>query len=386
MSTGHQRNGYELVVVGGGIFGLSIAWEAGRRGRRTLLLERRQIPNPIAASYGPSRKIRSTYVDPHYARLAREAMAAWREVEAALQTELFVPAGNLAFTSLDEQPHLDALEAVAAQVGAAVRVLDRRQLQIEFPQLKRARRGLLETEAGFLRATACVEAIQALAVRQGVEFATEREVVAVEPSGSDLVVRAGQETYRAEQVVLAGGGWSACLLPELGQALWQCQQGILYLRGVPEAFSRPSFAAFSCPDAGYYGFPSEPGVGLKVAQHSLGQPLDDPDFDRTSTPPGFTQGVRAFLAEELGLDLDDYQATYDSCMYNLSPGNDFLLDFYPKLPGLFIATAGSGHGFKFGSILGQIVLDRLDGLSSDRWQPQFSYEAFRSAEATARPL
>src|SRR5439155_16017330 len=103
---------YGLVVVGGGIFGLSTAREAGQRGRRTLVLERRSIPNPIAASYGPSRKIRSTYLDPHYARLAHEAMAAWRQVEAEVGAELFVQCGNLAFTSLDDPAssgHLNAL-------------------------------------------------------------------------------------------------------------------------------------------------------------------------------------------------------------------------------------------------------------------------------------
>src|SRR5919201_1395127 len=108
MSDGRSGAVFDLIVVGGGIFGLSVAWEAGRRGRRTLVVERRSIPNRIAASYGPSRKIRSTYLDPHYARLAREAMAGWRQIEAQLGRELYLPVGNLSFTTLDEQPHLDA--------------------------------------------------------------------------------------------------------------------------------------------------------------------------------------------------------------------------------------------------------------------------------------
>jgi glycine/D-amino acid oxidase-like deaminating enzyme len=73
-------------------------------------------------------------------------------------------------------------------------------------------------------------------------------------------------------------------------------------------------------------------------------------------------------------------------MYNLSRSNDFLLDFHPRRPGLFVATAGSGHGFKFGSIVGQIVLDRLDGVASDRWSPLFSYDHFSGAAAAARLL
>src|ERR1700693_2340688 len=73
---------FDLIVVGGGVFGLSTALEAGRRRRQTLVVDRGVVPNPISASYGPSRKIRSTYLDPHYTRLALEAMAGWRRRKA----------------------------------------------------------------------------------------------------------------------------------------------------------------------------------------------------------------------------------------------------------------------------------------------------------------
>ena len=87
-----------------------------------------------------------------------------------------------------------------------------------------------------------------------------------------------------------------------------------------------------------------------------------------------------------GLDPADYRVTYDSCMYNLSTSTDFLLDFHPDMPGVFLATAGSGQGFKFGSILGKIVLDRLDGVPSERWAHQFSSEFFRTAASRPRLL
>ncbi len=77
---------FDLIVVGSGVFGFGAALEAGRR--RTLVVDRRVVPNPMAASFGPSRKIRSTYLDAHYTRLALEAMAAWRQIEAETGAEL----------------------------------------------------------------------------------------------------------------------------------------------------------------------------------------------------------------------------------------------------------------------------------------------------------
>ena len=377
---------FDLIVVGGGVFGLSTALEAGRRRRSTLLVEQHSVPNPISASYGPSRKIRSTYLDAHYTRLALEAMAGWRQIEAETGAELYVAAGNLNVSDAEADAHLDTLGTNARRGGAKIRWLDARDLRREFPQFRRGRRALLEEEAGFLRATDCVAGLRGLAEKHGVEFATGLDA-AVERGSSDVEVRTDAATYRAPQVVVAAGGWSNRLLPELGRALWQCQQGIMYLEGVPATFCRPAFIPYSGADTGFYGFPAEPGrTGFKLARHLVTDPIDDPDFDRRTTPRGFLEAAGGFLREWFGLDPRDYRVSYESCMYNLSTSTDFLLDFHPDMPGVFLATAGSGHGFKFGSVLGRIVLDRLDGVASDRWTPQFSYQSFVTAGSRPRLL
>lgn len=377
---------FDLIVVGGGVFGLSTALEAGRRRRQTLVVDRRAVPNAIAASYGPSRKIRSTYLDPHYTGLALEAMAGWRQIEAETGKELYVAAGNLNVSHGEADAHLDTLEANARRGGAKVRWLDAGDLRREFPQFRRGHRALLEVDAGFLRATDCVTALRELCERHGVRFATGDDA-SIARGGDRVEVRTDTATYHAPQVVAAAGGWSRRLFPELGRALWQCRQGIMYLEGVPQAFCRPAFIPYSGADTGFYGFPADPGrAGLKVARHLVTDPIDDPDFDRRTPPPGFVEAAHEFVRTWLDLDPGQYRATYESCMYNLSTSNDFLLDFHPDVPGVFLATAGSGHGFKFGSVLGRIVLDRLDGIESDRWTPQFSYESFVTASSRPRLL
>ena len=385
MSTALTDDRFDLLVVGGGVFGLGTALEAGRRGRRALVLERGPIPNRVAASYGPSRKIRAAYTDPRYAALAREAIDGWRRIEQETGTELLVQSGNLVYTTLDEQPQLDALDAVAREVDTPVERLDGPQLAARFPQFRGAKRALLETEAGFLHASACVAALRELAERHGGVVATGQEVVEVraEPDGVVAATAEG-ERFRAERAVLAPGGWAGRLVPELADLLTQTQLGLLYLADVPPAFRSPRFPAFACPDSGFYGFPAHGGEAMKVAQHVAGEPVATPDFDRSTTPPGFLDATRAFLREGLGLDPDAYPARAESCMYNLTPSADFLLDFHPADPRLFVATGGSGHGFKFGSVIGAVVMDRLDDIGSDRWSPQFSWAHVTGGQAVGR--
>ena len=385
MATLSTRDRFDLLVVGGGVFGLGTAAEASRRGIRTVVVERGPIPNRVAASYGPSRKIRSTYTEPHYAALAREAMAAWRQVERETGAELYIPSGNLAYTALDAQPYLDELEAVGRSIGASIERLDGAQVRARFPQFKRAKRALLETDAGFLRASACVDALRALAEHAGAVVLAEREVTGVE-SGDDgvVVATADGDALTGERAVLAVGGWSKRLLPELEPTLVQTQQGIMYLADVAPELRYPAFPAFSCPDEGFYGFPAWGADAFKVAQHIHGEPVATPDFDRDTTPPGFVEGTRAFLREHLGIDPDRVPVRAESCMYNLSPSSDFLLDFHPRDRRIFVATGGSGHGFKFGSVIGSVVLERLLGEPARRWHPLFSWERVTGGTALAR--
>jgi len=360
MSTASSTSVFDLLVVGGGAFGLGTAAEAARRGRRVAVIERGPLPNPIAASYGPSRKIRSTYTEPHYAALAREAMAAWRQIERETGAELYLAVGNLAYTALDVQPHLDALEAVSRQIGA---------------------------DAGFVRASACIEALRVVAERAGATILPERETVAIDLDGAEVVVAtAAGERFRGDRVVLAMGGWSKRLLPELGDVLTQTKQGIMYLASVPDAFRSPALPAWGCSDDGVYGFPAWKSDPFKIAHHTQSPAVDSPDFDRMTTPAGFEDDMYAFLRDHLGIDPDASPVRAESCMYNLSPTSDFLVDFHPNDPRLLVATGGSGHGFKFGSVIGAVVMDRLDNIASTRWNPIFAWDHVVKAPVPAGRL
>lgn len=378
---------FNLLVVGGGAFGLGTAAEAARRGRRVAVIERGPLPNPIAASYGPSRKIRSTYTEPHYASLARKAMRQWREIERQTGDDLYLAVGNLGFTALDEQPQLDLLEAVSRQIGADIELLDQATLRARYPQFKLAKRAILERDAGFVRASACIESLRIVAERAGATILPEREITAIDLDGPAVEVRtAGGERFQGERAVLAMGGWSKRLLPELTDVLTQTKQGIMYLASVPEQFHSPTMPSWGCTDDGFYGFSAWRSDPFKIAHHIQAEQVETPDFDRMTTPPGFVEGAYAFLREHFGIDPSSTSIRAESCMYNLSPTSDFLVDFHPQDARLLVATAGSGHGFKFGSVIGSVVMDRLDDVAGDNWSPIFGWDAVVKAPAPAGRL
>jgi glycine/D-amino acid oxidase-like deaminating enzyme len=302
-------------------------------------------------------------------------MTAWRQIERETGAELYLPVGNLAFSTLDDQPLLDELEAVSRQIGADIEVLDEAAVRVRYPQFRLARRALLERDAGFVRASACIEALRVVAERAGAVILPERETVAIDLDGPNIVVAtADGARFSGERAVLALGGWTKRLLPELTNTLTQMQQGIMYLAEVPEAFRTPAFPAWGCSDNGIYGFPSWKSDPFKIAHHTQTPPVDSPDFDRSSTPEGFVETMEAFLREHFGIDPATTPIRTDSCMYNLSPTSDFLIDFHPRDPRLLVATGGSGHGFKFGSVIGSAVMDRLDDVASTRWNPIFAWD------------
>jgi glycine/D-amino acid oxidase-like deaminating enzyme len=185
--------------------------------------------------------------------------------------------------------------------------------------------------------------------------------------------------------VVAVGCWSRTLVPDLAPSLTVARQGIAYVGGVPRAYRVGPFVPFGMIGDGYYGFPADGRVGLKLAFHDVEEVVEDPDFDRGTVSPTFVQRTEWFLRTVLRLPPERYPVTYASCAYNLSPGGDFLIDHHPAMPGLLIATAGSGHGFKFGSVIGRVIADRLEGVPTNGWWDSFSFQGLARQPAAVLP-
>lgn len=377
------RDGHDLIVVGAGVFGASTAWEAARRGLDVLVLDRSRLPNPAAASTGPSRKIRSTYDNPAYSRLVIEAMAAWDQLQHDSGETLYLRLGNLVYTTLDGHPTLDAFQAASENAGGTIERLGTADLRARFPQFRRARQATFERDAGVLRATAATGAIGRMARAAGVTIKEAAPVAHLDLDGTaPAVVLDDGERLTAPRIVVAAGAWTARLVPGLGPAVTLKRQGLAYLPDLPGWFDERSLSPFSEVETVFYGFPRIGDDPVKIGWHSYGEVTTDPDVDREHATPPFLAGVMAFLSDHFGLEIPRDRIVGASCLYDMTPTSDFLVDFVPGSSTVLVATGGSGHSFKFGSVIGRVIMDRLDG-TAGAWFPELSWDHVTGSRSVA---
>lgn len=376
----------DLVVVGGGVFGLATALEAAGRGLDVVVLDRGRFPDASAASVGPSRKLRSTYLEPGYSELVVKAMAAWERLERDTGATILLRLGNLVYSVNDDHPTLDAFQAASERAGGRIERLDAAELRARFPHFRRARAAIFEPAAGMLRATVGTGAIRTAAMRAGVTILEEARVARLDLDGPEpAAVLADGRRMRAPRMVVAAGAWTAGLVPALRPAITLKAQGLAYLHDLPASFDAAGFPPFSELETIFYGFPAWGEDPIKIGWHQYGEVTDDADTPRDEASPTFLAGVCRFLNEHLGLELAPDAIEGVTCLYDLTPTTDFVVDRLPGHPAVLVATGGSGHAFKFGPVIGRIAMDRLDS-TGDSWLPAFAWPVGASVINGARSV
>jgi glycine/D-amino acid oxidase-like deaminating enzyme len=172
------------------------------------------------------------------------------------------------------------------------------------------------------------------------------------------------DRFQAQIVIVAAGTWTHVLLPELGSVMRSVGQPVFHLRpNEPELFTAPSFTVFTADieRSGWYGFPLHPREGVvKVANHGPGVQLD-PERGARDVTPGDIRALRTFLAETFPALAAAPITSTRLCLYCDTLDEHFWIDRHPEKEGLVVAAGGSGHGFKFGPLLGSLIADVVEG-------------------------
>jgi sarcosine oxidase len=237
-------------------------------------------------------------------------------------------------------------------------LLDADEIMYRWPQwrLPDDVRGLYQAESGLVAAAKSNAAHQRLAQAYGATLRDNAPVTAVYPSGREISVEAGGETYTCEKLIIASGAWSNQLLAHFGYEMNLTvtkEQVTYYAAPNPAEFAPEQFPIWIWLDEPcFYGFPAFGEAGPKIAQDVGGQETTAKtrDFEVDGAAFGRTDAfLRHYLPSAHG------PVIYTkSCLYTLPPDRDFVLDTLPDYPNVSIAV-GAAHAFKFASLMGKIL-------------------------------
>lgn len=354
------------LVLGAGIMGLSAAWGLSRAGWSVTVVEQDDIPNPRGASVDEHRLIRHAYgAERGYMRMVDEAYAAWDLLWAELGERLYVPTGVLALGDAGGG-WLPESRASLAGDGHAFADLGAAALEARFPMLRAGGVGdafHMET-GGVLLANRIVAALAALLRRRGVTFRRGRATEA-DPARARLTLEDGT-AMAADLLVIAAGPWTPRFLPGLAGRVTASRQIVVYLEPPPAhraGWDAAPMVLDLATDGGFYAVPPVAGTALKVGDHRFSRQGDAERDSRTPTPAEI-EGIMALVRPRLR-DAADYRILgARACYYDVEPEERFILE--PLGDRALVMSGFSGHGFKFGPLLG-LAVGGEDRLSRAGW-------------------
>lgn len=378
-----SRAGWDVVVVGAGVFGAWTAWSLLRKGKRVLLVDARGPANARASSGGESRLTRTAYgADEVYTRLACESLPDWKWLSETAELPVFHRLGVLFFFA-GMVPYAAGTLDVHRRLGLPLETLDRAQLTRRFPQFRwdGIELGLWEPDFGALMSRRGVQTLVRRFVAAGGEYrlAEVDAPRAATPEADSLAeLAATGQRIDAAAYVFACGPWLPGLFPDvLGSRMFVTRQEVFFF-APPAGDARfgiaamPGWVDFNGGDM-FYGAPDIEGRGVKVARDKHGPPMDPDASDRLAAADVLAD-VRAYMACRLPTLARAPLNESRVCQYENTSSGDFLIDRHPRWRNVWLVGGGSGHGFKHGPAVGRYAANLVTG-ERTALAPRFSLAA-----------
>ena len=352
---------YDVIVIGTGGVGSVAAMHLVGRGVRVLGLDRFPPGHDRGSSHGQTRVIRLAYFEhPDYVPLLRRAYELWADLESVSGKKLYYPVGLLQIGP----PHGEIIQGVrdsAQQHRLAIENLSPEQVAERFPAFRCAadHEAVFEQNAGYLLVEPCVVAHATEAIRRGATFRCGEAVQTWRADGNGVHVTTDCETYSADRLVITAGAWAGNLLADLKFPLTVLRKPLYWFAPAENITHDPrTFPCFlyDLPAGCFYGFPQLDERGVKVAQHSGGTPVNDPLKVSRDLDPEDLKSVARFVEGWLP-SVTTQLVDHATCMYTMSANSRFIVDRHPEHPQVCFAAGLSGHGFKFTTVLGEILCD-----------------------------
>ncbi len=360
----------DIIVAGLGAHGSSTVYHAAKRGKRVIGFDKFTPPHDHGSSHGKGRVIRSAYREgPAYVPLVQRAFTLWRELEHDAGERLLQMTGGVTIARRGS-PGLDGIRHSARAYNLFHETLSAQDIRRRWPSFRPEddMEGVYEADNGALFPEKCVAAHLKLAARAGADLHFNEPVLSWKATPDGVEVKTAHGAYMAERLVLTVGAWLPRLLNDVTLPLSIERQVLHWFAPArnaasfkPENFPTNSWE-YDNADSSFY-CQADFGDGVKVAFHHGGASID-PD----SAPGSKARTVTAAEVEAMRTALTRYVPDAGGkhlgsavCIYTNVPDYHFLVDFHPRHRQVIIGSPCSGHGFKFSSIMGEV----LSGLAID---------------------
>ena len=365
----NSQNNFDVIVLGVGSMGSSTCYHLAKQGVKVLGLEQFDIPHEMGSHGGQSRLIRKAYFEhPDYVPLLERAYRNWQTIEQLSGVSIYTKTGLLYFGKPD-QPLIKGVKESAEKYGIEVNTQTDVTVKKDYPQfsIPDDYEKLFEPDAGFVSPEKAILAYSRQAIQLDAVIKTNEKILHWQRHKNGVMVSTDKANYSAKKLIIAAGPWAGKLIPPLAKNLKVTRQVLSWVKPKnPEDFQLGKFPCWTIADENipgiFYGFPILPfenfgsPTDLKIAHHYPGSATDPDTISRNPIPADesiLTYALNKFLPEA-------YESTVviKTCMYTNTPDENFILDFVPGYEGEVLAATGfSGHGFKFASVVGEIMCD-----------------------------
>jgi len=372
-----------VAVIGAGAFGGWTALRLLERGARVTLIDAWGPGNSRSSSGGETRVMRGTYgPDQPYTEMAARALKLWAKYERRWKRQFLHRSGVLWMAAGRD----DAFERGSVEMLQAARIqyqeLSAAQLRTRWPQInfEGIEWSIFEPECGYLDArVSCAAVVDAFVAAGGRYRQAGVLGQRLEDSPLPSLSLADGSQLKAHTFVFACGPWLGQLFPQtVGSFVKATKQDVFFFgtRGGDTRFHDLNLPVWADHRGKFrYGIPGSERRGFKIADDTRGPEFDPTNGERLVNPETL-KDIREYVGFRFPALRDAPLVETRVCQYEQTPDSHFIIDRHPANENVWLLGGGSGHGFKHGPAVGEIMAELI---LKDR-EPQAMWRLSRFVE------